>query len=277
MEPTSHTSTARAIAPTLQSTARSTAHRLLAGAGLAHVVAYDHDPNHSCSTLTHGQSRFGDLMVAGVPHPSDPLAQQSDSSIRVRLDIVKEAPEFRVRVTASTLHALGSLRWLSPSVAQRYLDDGRLDAALAESTGGDGAMLGIIDVAQVHLHHASGTTTIHADALGEGPSSSLFPFPGDDWAARDLLCAVTDDDPSVLLRHPGTITMSSRERSSCSAVAGHCYCVDVDRFGITLMNITERSATVSFVPLPAPVSNLGELAAGLDQLVRIARLQSARA
>lgn len=131
MEPV-QTTIPGALAATLQARSRSLARRLLAGAGRASLVAYDLAPMVEAGALCHGVSASGDLVVAGLRDAAVPATIWHDTPLRVRLDVVKEAPEWAVRITACAVHLLGQLQWVPDDQVADYLLDAALPAGLIE-------------------------------------------------------------------------------------------------------------------------------------------------
>lgn len=273
MESTSQRDEALTIGPCLLTRARSVAHRLLAGAGVAELVAFDFDPGSGCATLRHGLSRFGEFMVAGRVADDHPVG--FEGPLRVRLDVVKDAPEFRVQITASSAHALGVLRWLPAEVADRYLADS-LSPELVEAARLPGARLGIIEIDHVHLHDSTGTTAIPFDEIARHhergcvhhrASDLAFPDAAAEWTVHELVSAATKGDPGVLFDHPRTIRLSTYPSNAGAVAADMTYCVDVDRFGITMIRVGQQTTSLALLQFESPVSSLNELENQLDWLI----------
>ena len=108
MEPV-RTTVQDARVDTMRARSVSLARRLLTGAGRASLVAYDLAPLVEAGALSHGLSADGDLVVACLADDAVPATTWTDGPLRVRLDILKGAPEWAVRITACAVHLLGTL------------------------------------------------------------------------------------------------------------------------------------------------------------------------
>ncbi|MDQ7993097.1 MAG: hypothetical protein AAGC63_08100 [Propionicimonas sp.] len=253
----------------------SLAGRLLAGAGRASVVAYDLVPMVEASAISHGLTRSGELVVACVGDVSTPVTTWRRTPLRVRLDVVKEAPEFSVRITACAVHLLGTLHWLPDQLRDEYLADGEVHPRVAEVAAAPGGRLGVVQTDRVLLHDCAGVTPLSFEEVVEhaaGASGwSGFPDLDQEWAARDLVGRLTADGLGELLRAASSgwdaaVALSSREGTACPHVDGQVYCVDVDGTGLTLMEVEKGASAVTMLAFDEAAGTLDELADRLLQL-----------
>lgn len=272
MEPTQF-STVRALP---QARAVSLARRLLAGAGRVSLVAYDLASVEACA-LIHGLSREGELLVAGIADEDVPATTWDRTPLRVRLDIVKEAPEWTVRITACALHLLGTLEWLSDEARDEYLIDG-VSPAMAEIASAPGGRLGVVRTDRVLLHDCSGVTPLLFEELSD--ESAAFPGAASEWAARDLVAQLSPTELDDLMQAAaagwdGTAVLAGSSTGSCAHVGRQVFCVDIDRTGLTLMEVAPGFTAVVVFGFEQPVDSTEELAEGLHQLLESAAAQRA--
>lgn len=255
-----------------QARAVSLAQRLLSGAGRASLLAYDLDPATEAAALVHGLGRTGELLVAGIADDQIPATTWVRTPLRVRLDIVKEAPEWSARITACALHLLGTLEWLTDDARDRQLAAG-VSPWLAELASAPGGRLGVVRTERVLLHDCAGVTPLALTDLADGPEA----FPGVDaeWAARELVGGLSPAQLDGLLETAASgwataTVLASGATGGCPHRGRQVYCVDVDRTGLTLMEVEPGRAAVVVFGFDQPVDSIKELADGLHQLLESA-------
>jgi hypothetical protein len=257
-------------ADTLRARSLSLARRLLAGAGRASLVAYDLAPLVEAGALSHGLSAHGDLVVACLTDREVPATTWNSTSLRVRLDVVKEAPEWEVRITACAVHLLGELEWLAGDLVEDYLTEASLDPQLVELATAPGGRLGVVRTDRVLVHDIAGVLPFAYDEVVERRGS--YPDPDQEWTARELLgrlpvAQLTGLAYAAASGWTAGVTLSVREEAACPHVEGHVFCVDVDRTGLTLMSVDLGRVSVHFVAFDHEVENDNELADRIGQLV----------
>ncbi len=259
-------------ADTMRARSLSLARRLLSGAGRASLVAYDLAPLIEAGALCHGLTVTGELVVAGLADDGVPASTWTDGPLRVRLDIVKEAPESAVRITACAVHLLGELEWLPAEDLGDYVEDAGLDPRLVEIATTMGGRLGIVRTDRVLVHDSAGVLPLSFGEIAGATSWGVRSFPDveQEWTARDLVGRLPAERLTGLTRAVATghgVTLSSRAEITCSHTEGQVYCVDVDRTGLTLMSVELGRANVHFVPFERPADAIDELADRLGRLV----------
>ncbi len=258
----------------------SLARRLLGGAGRASLVAYDLAPVVEASALVHGMSRAGELLVAGIADDEVPATTWERTPLRVRFDVIKEAPEWAVRITACAVHLLGVLEWLTDDVRDRYLAEGGLSPRLAELAAAPGGRLGVVRTDRVLLHDCAGVTPLAFEELAD--ELAAFPDAEQEWAAHDLVARLAPDELDGLLIaaaagwNAATI-LAGNSTGGCPHMGREVYCVDVDRTGITLMEVEPGLAAVVVFTFDQPADSIEELAEGIHQLLESAAIVAQRA
>ncbi len=276
MEPV-HTTVQDARADTMRARSLSLARRLLSGAGRASLVAYDLAPLIEAGALCHGLTTTGELVVAGLADDAVPASTWTDGPLRVRLDIVKEAPESAVRITACAVHLLGELEWLPGEDVGDYVEDAGLDPRLVEIATTMGGRLGVVRTDRVLVHDSAGVFPLmFGEVAGQHPAGGTswggrsFPDAEQEWTARDLVGQLSAERLARLTRAAANghgVTLSSRAEVTCSHTEGQIFCVDVDRTGLTLMSVELGRASVHFVPFGRPADAIDELAERIGRLV----------
>ena len=269
MEPV-HTTIEGAHADTMRTRSVSLARRLLSGAGRASLVAYDLAPLKEAGALCHGLSADGDLVVACLADDEAPATTWDEGPLRVRLDVIKEAPEWAVRITACAVHLLGVLEWLPGELLPSYLAEAGLDPQLAELATTVGGRLGVVRTDRVLVHDSAGVLPLSFDeAIG-----ASFPDAEQEWVARDLVGRLSPGQLAGLVEAAASgwgagVTLSTREEHACSHTEGQVFCVDIDRTGLTLMSVDPGRASVHFVGFDDPADAIDELTDRLGQLVDV--------
>lgn len=279
MEPV-HTTVQGALADTVRARSVSLARRLLSGAGRASLVAYDLVPLAEAGALCHGLSADGDLVVACLADDQVPATTWTETPLRVRLDVIKEAPEWAVRITACAVHLLGVLEWLPGELLDGYLAEAGLDPQLVELATAVGGRLGIVRTDRVLVHDSAGVLPLSfgevsdGDPAGDQAPSGFRSFPDaeQEWVARDLVGRLSSAQLAGLVMVAATgwdsgVTLSTREESACSHTEGQVFCVDIDRTGLTLMSVDLGRASVHFLAFDEPADTIDELTDRIEQLV----------
>jgi hypothetical protein len=271
-----------ARADTMRARSVSLARRLLSGSGRASLVAYDLAPLVEAGALCHGMSATGDLVVACLADDAVPVTTWADGPLRVRLDVVKEAPEWAVRITACAVHLLGTLEWVSAERVNGFLAGARVDPNLVELATARGGRLGIVRTDRVLVHDSAGVLPLSfGEVAGLHPAGGTewgfrsFPDANQEWAARDLIGELSAEQLTALAMAAAAgwdagVTLSSRAEITCAHTEGHVFCVDIDRTGLTLMSVELGRAGVHFLAFDRPADTVDELTDRLDQLVAAA-------
>lgn len=251
----------------------SLAHRLLAGSGRTAMLAYDLSPMAETSAMCHALSELGEVLVACVADPEVPVTTWGQVPLRVRLEIVKEAPEWSVRIASSAVHLLGTLEWLSDDEQAERLADPDLDPRVAHLAGLPGGRLGVVATDRVLLHDSAGVTPIAYEEIVETHlSRPAYPGPADEWEARELIGAVSPIDALDLFAAAdagwdAAIELSGRQQDTCPHMHGQLYCVDIDQVGLTLMSVSDSYSRVVLFAFSRPARNAAELAELVGQLL----------
>ncbi len=261
-----------------QARAVSLAQRLLSGAGRASLLAYDLLPSVEASALAHGLSRTGELLVACIADDEIPATTWERTPLRVRFDIVKQAPEWSARITACALHLLGTLEWLTGDVRDQYLADG-VSPWLAELAKAPGGRLGVVRTDRVLMHDCAGVTPLAFEELADEPA-----FPGADleWEARELVGGLSLAEVDELLDAAASgwsaaTVLAGSSAGGCPHLERQVYCVDIDRTGLTLMEVEPGRTAVVVLGFDQPADSIKELADGHHQLLESAGLRAQRA
>lgn len=271
---------------TMRARSVSLARRLLSGSGRAAMVAYDLEPLVEARALCHGMTATGDLVVACLADDAVPATTWSGDALRVRLDIVKEAPESAVRITACALHLLGTLEWVDEDDIQDFIADADLDPQVTDLATMVGGRLGVVRSDRVLVHDSAGVSPLSFGevaglhpAAGPRPSGCRsFPDADQEWSARDLVGRLSAAQLTGLMTAAAEgwdagVKLSSRAEVTCSHTEGRVFCVDIDRTGLTLMSVTLGRASVQFLAFDKPADALDELADRLGQLVAVGSVQ----
>lgn len=255
-----------------QARAASLARRLLSGAGRASLLAYDLAPATEAGALAHGLSRNGELMVACIADDEIPATTWERSPLRVRFDIVKEAPEWSARITACALHLLGMLEWLTAEARDQQLADG-VPPGLAELASAPGGRLGIVRTDRVLVHDCAGVTPLAYEELADEPPA--FPSAEGEWEAREVVGRLATEELDELLSAAASgwdaaAVLMGSSTGGCPHLGRQVFCVDIDRTGLTLMEAQPGSAAVVVFAFERPADSIEELADGLHQLLNSA-------
>lgn len=180
--------------------ARSTARRLVGGAGSLDVVAYRQERPALPRPLAHGRTAGGDWLVV-LPGPSgDPSLDSFDSpdlldsldpsgQAEVRIQVDQLGAPSGLRVQLASLHALGTLRMLSPEEAARRLVDGATSEVLGAAVQAPGARVGLLAVDSVLVHAREDVEKL---SWSEVVAGGTFPMADQEWDALDAVAALDD-------------------------------------------------------------------------------------
>jgi len=230
-------------ADTLARRARSAARRLLAGAGTASVVAFRREGRPSAESVHHAWLQ--DALLVGLP--ADAVADWSDDgqAVDVRLDIESSAPTYEWRVTAQSLHALGTLHGLS--------GPGR--GAIRWAT---------LQIDQAFLHDPFGVHAV-ADACA-ADRDPAFPGPADALAVQETLAG---HGPEFLAELFERAPIRCRTRRACAdlGVCGRTLLMDADACGLTLGAFDEDHVVSALIPFDRPLTSADALEHALEAVL----------
>lgn len=256
--------------------AASLAQRLLGGAGRASLSAYDLIPATESGAVAHGLSDDGQLIVACIADESTPLTSSAFQRVRVRLDIVKEAPNPAVRITACTVHLLGELVWLDGEDLAPHLRETNPDiAAVASAPRG---RVGVIHSNRLVVHDACGVTALPLDEAIA--THRAFPALDSSWEAHERASRITAEEMADIwgAAHAGwtaATLFSGGSAGGCPDKGRQLLCVDIDRTGLTVMSVEPQASSVAVIDFSTPANNTQELTEGLCQLLKSAAAQRA--
>lgn len=256
----------------------SLAHRMLAGAGRAALVAYGLEGQPTLDALAHGMTGSGDLMVATTVFSGsdDAVLLNPGTSMDVRMDITKLSPEPRVEILTASAHMLGQLEWLDTERASdvlEYEDVPEMVKAVAKSPFG---MLGIVRVSRVLLHDGVGATAISFAHLVERNDDVALAGLGDiETVGLDVASSLDSVDLASLCDAVSNGWVEARVLSEkpsvggCSHTKNREFVVDVDVTGLTVMRNGAERTRVFFVPFDREsVVECGGLFARVESLLR---------
>lgn len=255
----------------------SLAHRMLAGAGRAALVAYGLEGQPTLDALAHGMTGSGDLMVATTVFSGsdDAVLLNPGTSMDVRMDITKLSPEPRVEILTASAHMLGQLEWLDTERASdvlEYEDVPEMVKAVAKSPFG---MLGIVRVSRVLLHDGVGATAISFAHLVERNDDVAPAGLGDiETVGLDVASSLDSVDLASLCDAVSNGWVEARVLSEkpsvggCSHTKNREFVVDVDVTGLTVMRNGAERTRVFFVPFDREsVVECGGLFARVESLL----------
>lgn len=255
----------------------SLAHRMLAGAGRAALVAYGLEGQPTLDALAHGMTGSGDLMVATTVFSGsdDAVLLNPGTSMDVRMDITKLSPEPRVEILTASAHMLGQLEWLDTERASdllEYEDVPEMVKAVAKSPFG---MLGIVRVSRVLLHDGVGATAISFAHLVERNDDVALAGLGDiETVGLDVASSLDSVDLASLCDAVSNGWVEARVLSEkpsvggCSHTKNREFVVDVDVTGLTVMRNGAERTRVFFVPFDREsVVECGGLFARVESLL----------
>ena len=214
--------------------AASLARRLLGGGGAASLDAYR--LGRSLPFVAHGMTADGVLVVA---IPTEALGAVGPTDIR--LDVVRQTCDPTLTVVASSIHVLGSLVSVDEAEAASMTGLPERVAGLIPLAG---MGLARVEVERAVLHDMHGATVIraadlfHEAQLDEHAGHDSVVAHGQD-ALKDLCWAV------LVGATPGEVVDPGAPRGVCPSIAG-VHCVDVDRFGVTLLVAGAEGVQVVF-------------------------------
>lgn len=254
----------------------SLAHRMLAGAGRAALVAYALEGQPTLDALAHGMTASGDLMVATTVFSGsdDAVLLNPGTRMDVRMDITKLSPEPRVEILTASAHMLGQLEWLDPERATdvlEYEEVPEMVKAVAQSPFG---MLGIVRVSRVLLHDGVGATAIPFAHLVERHDDVALAGLGDiETVGLDVASNLDSVDLASLCDAISNGWVEARVLSEkpsvggCSHTKNREFVVDVDVTGLTVMRNGAERTHVFFVPFDREsVVECGGLLARVESL-----------
>ena len=220
--------------------------------------------------MARAERRRGELLVAAIDTFDNPAGRLRPNSnpINVRLDIVKESPEWAARVTACTIHLLGTLEWLPDE--HDVPDLTRTNPLLAEVASLPGGRLGVIHTDRVVLHDSAGVTAHDFNALmARRLRTPEFPRATEELNAREALAGLSPSDLDTLFSVEGTdtsVALGSRLQTTCPSLHGRVLCVDIDASGVTLMRVDEAGTRTVLFPFTTPARSVSGLPARIAAL-----------
>lgn len=255
-------------APDLRCAAsRSTARRLLDGAGRATVVAYRDDPDRPHAVLAHGLTP-ADLIAVAL-HDGEGLPEPNQCG-EVRLRIDQHGADPSLRVATASLHALAHLRVVDDSELDtlRSLDLLPTDVGWAAEAGAPVALLALDRV----VLHGQGGVSAHrlADVVGE----QTFPRAVEEWECREIVAGLGAERTENLLadvltgRRPGSVGHEHRTPTSALTHVGRTLLADVDSIGCTWLRVEQDRTRTVFAAFPRPVTSVAELGAAVAGLTQ---------
>lgn len=244
-------------------TTRSTASRLLEGAGQAALVAYRQDPDRSHPVLAHGLTPDGLLAVA---LPTD-RPELCDAGLDVRLRIDQHGADPRLRVSTASLHALAHLRAVTAGEAADLCSRGSLPRAVAWAADA-GAQVALVSVDRIVLHDHGGVSALPFAEVVDG-QPVVFPAPQEEWECREIVqgigggCMALVAAEVVAGRRRGVVAPDQPTPASVRPFAGQTLLADVDSTGCTWIEVQDQRTRAVFVPFDLPVTTLEELAVAI--------------
>ncbi|KUG52425.1 hypothetical protein AVL62_13900 [Serinicoccus chungangensis] len=249
-----------------EATTRSTAARLVHGAGRATVVAYRDDPDRSLHVLAHGLTA-ADVPVVALPADSlDP----SRSCREVRLRIDRHGADPRTRVSVASLHALAHLRIMDEGETRAMSSLGLLPPEV-DWPATSGAQVALLCLDRLLLHDQAGVTPM---AFAEVVDPPCFPARAQEWLCRDAVEELGAGrigqilDEVVCGSREGLVGPGHPTPPSMSPVVGQRVLADVDSTGCTWLEVGTASTRTVFVPFDASVRCLEDLQAALGSLAQ---------
>lgn len=254
----------------------SLAHRMLAGAGRAALVAYGLEGQPTLDALAHGMTSSGDIVVATTVFSGsdDAVLLNPGTRMDVRMDITKLSPEPRVEILTASAHMLGQLEWLDSEQASDVLDYGGVPEMVKAVAQAPFGMLGIVRVTRVLLHDGVGATAIPFTHLVEQHHDVALVGLGDvELVGLDVASSLDSVDLASLCDAVSNGWVEARVLSEKPSVGGCAhtknreFVVDVDVTGMTVMRNGAERTHVFFVPFEREsVMECGGLMARVESL-----------
>lgn len=224
--------------------AANIATRALAGGGDMMLVAYRETGQPTIDVAAHGLDAAGNLIVTCFADDV-PGTEQFD----VRVDVLFQAPQFHVTISAASAHALATVEWVS-----------------AEGPW----MTGVLDLEQIHVHHIGRPASFAVDdlrplalGLGEVDDDRLSAY--DTVSCLGERCLNTLFDAAALNLIPN-IPGETHPYGGCAHTQNQMFVVDVCSAGVTLLRTTNAARQTVHVALSRPAVDLVDLAGQLTGL-----------
>lgn len=238
----------------------SLAERMLTGGASCSLTAWRLDSQYDL--VAHGLTADGEIVVALRPPSECPLATlPAGVGTEVRLDLLRHSRDIMLNVVASSCHLLGELTLLDEQTVARMAARRQLPERIVELSRLGGSRIGLVTTDRILVHDHSGLTPISWSVM----QRPLEEFPRDDFAVHDQVVAqgqqnlVRMCDAVRLGLLPGAVGVRPSGPHVCSHILNRVFCIDVDRTGITLMQIgAEETATV-FVEFDSCPTSLASL------------------
>ncbi|WP_298889833.1 hypothetical protein [uncultured Serinicoccus sp.] len=249
-----------------EGTTRSTAARLLHGAGRASVVAYRDDPDRSLHVLAHGLTA-ADVPVVALPAETlDPA--RTCREVRLRVD--QHGADPRTRVSVASLHALAHLRIMDEGETRAMSSLGLLPPEV-DWPAAAGAQVALLCLDRLLLHDQAGVTPMSFSEVVDPP---CFPARDQEWVCRDAVEELGSGrigqivDEVVCGAREGLVGPGHPTPPTMSPVVGQRVLADVDSTGCTWLEVGTTSTRTVFVPFGAPVRCLDDLQAAVGRLAQ---------
>ncbi|WP_298751852.1 hypothetical protein [uncultured Serinicoccus sp.] len=249
-----------------EGTTRSTAARLLRGAGRASVVAYRDDPDRALHVLAHG------LTAADVPVvalPADTL-DPSQTCREVRFKVDQHGADPRTRVSVASLHALAHLRIMDEAETRAMSSLGLLPPEV-DWPATTGAQVALLCLDRLLLHDQAGVTPMSFSEVVHPP---CFPARDQEWLCRDAVEELGSGrigqivEEVVCGAREGLVGPGHPTPASMAPVVGERVLADVDSTGCTWLEVGPGSTRTVFVPFGEPVRCLDDLQAAVGLLAQ---------
>lgn len=255
----------------------SLARRLMGGAGSASVLMFRLQPAVALEFVAHGITAHGQFVIATCPTELGPLSKVDTAQpTDVRVEILRETPDLELRVLASSVHMLGTLRWMDSVEADQMRRLGLLPDAIADLFDGADVLVGVVETDRILLYDNSGVIPIPYRSIlaeGVGFGASVFPRPEEELDCHMLVAGVS----SCLLgsvcravidgRVPGSVCSRNPVLANCEHLGHRMVCADVDRLGMTLLHVNSEEAITVFAEFDEPVTDLEQLRASVSRVV----------
>ena len=251
--------------------ARSLAGRMLEGGAACTLVAWRIGSQYDF--VAHGLTARGDIVVAVRPD-EDCLLSTLPAGVGtvVRMDLIRHSRDVMLSVIAASAHLLGELVLLPGAAVARLLSDDQLPERIAELARISGTRIGLVVTDRILVHDHGGVTPIPWEDLAETHlerSGAWY----DDFEAHDVVasrgCAALRQVCRAVIegRLPGQASLRPSVPGLCGHVLDKVFCIDVDRFGVTLMHVEEHETATVFAGFEDRPTTLSALTAQVARLV----------
>lgn len=258
----------------LSQRATSLAHRMLAGSGVPALVAYRLPGQPTLSSVAHGLTVDGDLIIATLDadSASADLLFSPGGPLDVRMDITKYAPQTDVSIISASMHFLAELRWLPGDEVAQLRSEGALPGAIEAIAQLAGSRIGMVHTESYLLRSGEGVTSLDAAdvaAFSQDPRANSCV---DDYGFQ-LAAQLPELDRMLLYSGvtydylPGAVLSRMTGIGGCEHLEAHVFIVDLDITGLTLMRVSDEVSTVVFAPFDDFAVTSEELDAAIAKLL----------